>query len=126
MIFWLFGLIFIGAAWVIGGAAALAWKHRGRLTWWNAALVLALGIELHAIGMTGQTGIRLLDMTEGLLFPTHYPIAFGFFTALLLLGKTCFVWLIAMRDGRTFRRVYWASYWLALLGWTIIAIVRAY
>jgi hypothetical protein len=84
-----------------------------------------VGIELHAIGMTGQTGIRILDMLDGFLLPTHYPVAFGFFSALVIGGKTCFVWLVAMRDGRSFRRWYWFSYWATLLGWTLIALVRA-
>ena len=116
----------VGAAWVIGGAAVLTWRHRSALTWWNAALVLALGIELHAVGMTGQTGIRILDLLEGAVLPTHYPVAFGFFSGLVIVGKTCFVWLVAMRDGRDFRRWYWFSYWAAMLGWTAIALGRTF
>jgi hypothetical protein len=115
----------LAAAWVIGGAATVAWRHRGHLSWWNAALVLAVGIEFQAIGMTGQTGIRLLDMFNGLMFPTRDPIAFGFFSALVILGKTCFVWLVAMREGRDFRCLYWFSYWSAVIGWTMFAIWRA-
>ena len=118
MIFWIFGMMMIGSAFLIAGFAREGWRNRVPPSVWNAALVMAIGFELHAIGTALQTGVRVIDVIGGAAFPTSLPIPYFAGSALVVLAKSFFVWLVALQPGRKHSRTLWRSYLLTMAGWT--------
>lgn len=116
----IFGWMLIGSLFILIGWGLAAWRHRHPVNIWNAGLLMALGMDLHSIGMIMQLYGRLEQMlVDGASFATDDPIFFG--GALLVVsGKSLFVWVAALREGRSFSRRLWCSYWLAMLAWALL------
>ena len=59
MIFWLFGAVALASTFIIGGWSITAWRHRRPPSVWNSALLLAVAIDVGAVGVASLFGLRL-------------------------------------------------------------------
>lgn len=125
MMLWYFGLMLIGSAFIVGAWTAQLFKYRKPFTYWNAALVLAIGFDMQSIGMTLQAGVRIGDLfTNGGRFLPNAPLVYWTGGALVLLAKTAFVWVAVMRVGHNYAKKTWLTYWVCVTAWSVFAILR--
>lgn len=117
MIVLLFGWLVIGSAWVLTGWFLEAVRHSHTLSRFNAPLVLAVAMDLHALGFALQLSGRLEQVLhDGANFDTAAPI-YWVGISMLFVAKTLFVWVAALREGRNYSLALIWSYWLALVAW---------
>lgn len=117
----IFGWMLIGSAFILAGWGLTAWRHRRPLNIWNAGLMMALGMDLHTAGMLMTLYSRIDQMlVDGVSFATDNWLFFAG-SVLIIAGKSLFVWVAALREGRTFSRNFWWAYWVAMLLWALIA-----
>lgn len=117
MILLVFGLLTIASLFIVAGWFREGWRQRVPATVYNAALVMAVGMDLTAIGFAMQLSGRIWQiMVEGASFATDSPF-YWIGTVAILAGKTCFVWIAALGEGRSYSRKFWWSYWLSMGAW---------
>lgn len=118
MMLWIFGVMMVGSIFIAFGWLSVWRRYRNPWSVWNAALMLSLGFDLHSIGMAVTTGVRIFDVFAGRNFATETPLVYFGAGALVVAGKTLFVWVAAMGEGREYNRLYWYGYLAAVLAWT--------
>lgn len=117
MILLVFGWMLVGSIYITAGWFRAGWRHRLPLSVYNAALMLALGMDLHALGMALTTYGRLEQiLRDGASFGTDDPV-YWFGAGMVIAGKTFFVWVASLGEGRTYSRKFWWSYWASLAAW---------
>lgn len=118
MILLFFGLTLIGSAFILGAWWRQGWRNRLPVSIYNAALFLAIGMDLHAAGIVLTHGGRIWQiLADGAVFATESWV-YGTGAVLILAGKTIFVWIASMGEGETYSRRLWWSYWGAVAAWT--------
>lgn len=118
MTLWIFGLMVLGSVFIVGAWGRQAYKHRHPLSHYNAALLLAVGFDLHAVGTAVQTGVRVYDVFSGLVFGTELPSIYLAGSLLVIAGKSLFVWIAALKEGRDYSRGLWWSYVSLCAAWS--------
>lgn len=123
MMLWVFGMIFLGSFWIIGAWGRQAWLHREPLSFYNATLCLALGMDIAAIGWSALMSVRVVDILHGAVFPTEGPVIYYAGNALVIIGKSLVVWVAALHSGREYSKVLWWSYVWTSAAWTWFCIL---
>ena len=119
MMLLIFGLMLIGSVYILAGWFRQGWRRRFPLSIYNAALAMALGMDLHAIGMMMTLYGRLEQiLVDGHSFASDDPIYF-IGASLVIAGKSLFVWVASMGEGQTYSRKFWWSYWTLLASWSL-------
>ena len=117
MILLAFGWLLIGCAYIFFGWLSEALKHTKRLSPFNAALVMAVCMNLLALGFILMFGGRIEQMlVDGSEFATESPV-YWFGTVLIFFSKSGFVWLAALGEGREWSKPFVFSYLACLLAW---------
>lgn len=117
----IFGWMLIGSAFIILGWARPGWRRRYPLSIYNAALMMSLGMDTHAAGWIFTTYGRMEQiLRDGASFATDDPLYYAG-AALVLIGKSLFVWVAALGEGRTYRRPFWFAYLAVMAGWPLVA-----
>ena len=116
----LFGLMLIGSLFIFLGWLTCAVQERECWSRWNAALVMAIGIDVHAVGFALTLYGRLEQIfVDGRSFATEDP-AYYLGAVLIIAGKTAFVWVAALGEGEEYSKTFWWSYVGAMLAWPVI------
>lgn len=119
MILLAFGWMLIGSVFIVGGWFRQGWRYRFPATQYNAALVLAVGMDLHALGFAMQLYGRIEQILfDGATFDSDDPI-YWLGTLGILAGKTAFVWVAALKKGRDYSRPFVYSYGGCLAAWAV-------
>lgn len=122
MILMTFGWLAIGSIFILAGWLRHGWKHRHPPSFYNAGLVMAVGMDLHALGFALQLSGRIQQiLVDGRAFETVSPI-YWIGMAMILSGKSFFVWLAALGEGRTYSKPFLWSYWASLAAWAVFSI----
>lgn len=122
MILFAFGCIGIGSLFIFIGFVRQAWLYRVPSNVYNAALCMAIGMDLAALGMILQLGGRIYEiMFEAKDFDTLSPV-YWLGVVMLFAGKTFFVWVAAMGEGRKYSKPFIWSYWAFLAAWAAFVI----
>ena len=117
----IFGWMLIGSAFILLGWGMSFWRHRKPASIWNAAALMAAGMDLHAIGMVMTLYGRLEQiLSDGRSFATEDPVYF-IGSVLVIAGKSLFVWVAALREGRTYSHTIWWSYVACMALWLLFA-----
>jgi hypothetical protein len=117
MILMTFGWLTIGSLFILAGWFRQGWRHRYPVSFYNAALVMTVGMDIHALGFALQLTGRIQQILfDGAGFETASPI-YWLGMALIFTGKTLFVWLAALGEGRSYSKLFIWSYWAALAAW---------
>lgn len=123
MILLVFGWMLIGSVFILGGWFRQGWRERYPVSIYNAALMMALGMDLHALGFTLQLYGRIEQiMIDGASFYTDDPIYWAG-SAMIIAGKTFFVWVASLGSGRSYSKKFIWSYWACITAWGAIASV---
>ena len=118
MILLAFGCLVIGSLFILAGWFRQGWKHRSPPSFYNAALVMAIGMDVHALGFALQLGGRIQQiLLDGEGFETASPV-YWLGVVLILTGKSLFVWLAALGEGRSYSKPFLFSYWACLVAWS--------
>mgnify|MGYP003665941152 CR=1 FL=1 len=120
----IFGWMLIGSAFIVAGWVRQAWRYRRPVSAYNAALVLSVGLDLLALGMALQLYSRIGQILEGAQLASNDPLYF-IGAALVMAGKTAFVWIAALKDGRRYSAPFWWSYWAAIAAWSLFVLLRS-
>lgn len=122
MILLAFGSLLIASAFIVVGWFRQGWRHRLPVSIYNAGLCMALGMDLTAMGFVLMLGGRvqqiLLDRSD---FGTESPF-YWLGIGMLFAGKTFFVWLAALGEGRSYSKSYLFAYWSALAAWAAFCV----
>ena len=117
MILLAFGSLLIASAFIVVGWFRQGWKQRAPRSLYNAGLCMALGMDLTALGFVFMLGGRLQQiLLHNAAFGTESPV-YWLGVAMILTGKTFFVWLAALGEGRTYSKPFIWSYWACLAAW---------
>ena len=117
MILLAFGWLIIGSVFILGGWFRQGWRHRHPPSFYNAGLVMAVGMDLHSLGFALQLGGRIQQiLLDGAEFDTASPV-YWIGTAGILAGKSFFVWLAALGEGRQYSKPFLFSYLASLAAW---------
>ena len=117
MILLTFGWLIIGSAFIFCGWFREGWRHRIPLSVYNAGLVMAVGMDLHALGFALQLSGRIDQiLSHGETFATESPI-YWLGMAMVFTAKTFFVWIAALGEGRSYSRWFVWSYWFCIAAW---------
>lgn len=117
MILLAFGWLLIGSAFIVIGWFRHGWRHRYPPSFYNAALCMAIGMDLVSAGFMMQLGGRIQQiLIGGESFATHSPI-YWIGTVFMIIGKSLFVWLAALKEGRAYSKPFLWSYWAFLAAW---------
>ena len=119
MILWLFGAVALASAFIIGGWSITAWRHRLPPSVWNSALLLAVAIDVGAIGVASLFGLRAADLYNGANIIGSYGEWITASLALILASKITLIWIASIRSNPRRFTALWPLYWLALGLWTI-------
>ncbi|MDG6079740.1 hypothetical protein E3U23_11125 [Erythrobacter litoralis] len=120
MILFIFGCMVLGSIFIVAGYTMPGWRRRFPLSIYNAGLAMALGMDLHALGMILQLYGRIEQMVgDGATFATDDPVYFVG-SVMIIAGKSLFVWVAALGEGRTYSRPFWWSYWALLAVWLLV------
>lgn len=113
---WLFGSIAISSLFVVWGWSVAAWLRREPLSHWNAALMLALAVDVGAIALFAASGVRASQLLAG--DPTSAFFSGWMVIALsgLFASKGLLVWVACIRKGRQVLWL-WPVYLASLLLW---------
>jgi len=120
---WMFGLITLGSFFIVGSWTNQIWKHRSPPSIFNAALMMAVALDVHAIGM-GVQGSAVISFLleepgqERLKTPFFY---FG--CILIIFAKSLFVWIASLYEGKNYSQKLWWSYITSMVCWSIFCIV---
>lgn len=120
---WMFGLITLGSFFIVGSWTTQIWKHRKPASIFNAALMMAVALDVHAIGM-GMQGSAVISFI--LQDPGHGRLRTPFFyfgCILIIFAKSLFVWIASLYEGKHYSQKLWWSYITSLVCWTIFCIV---
>lgn len=92
-------------------------RQSHNLSRFNAGLIMAVGMDLHALGFMLTFGGRIHEILFlGADFDTTSPF-YWFGTVMIFTAKTLFVWLAALGEGRSYSKPFIWSYWAALAAW---------
>lgn len=117
MILLTFGWLAIGSMFILAGWFRHGWRHRHPLSFYNAALCMAVGMDLVSIGFAMQISGRVVQILfTDISLAIENPV-YWLGMALMLAGKTFFVWIAALGEGRTYSKPFIWSYWLSLAAW---------
>jgi hypothetical protein len=79
---------------------------------------MAVGMDMHALGFALQLGGRIQQILfDGAAFATESPV-YWLGMALVFAGKSFFVWLAALGEGRSYSKPFIWSYWACLAAWS--------
>lgn len=122
MILLAFGCLLIASAFIVVGWFRQGWRQRYPVSFYNAGLCMALGMDLAALGFVLTLGGRLQQiLVDGMDFATESPV-YWLGTAMILAGKTFFVWLAALGEGRSYSKPFIWSYWACLSAWAAFSV----
>lgn len=117
MILLAFGSLMIASAFIILGWFREGWRQRYPASLYNAGLCMSLGMDLTAGGFVLMLGGRVQQILLNTAnLATESPI-YWVGVAMLFTGKTFFVWLAALGEGRTYSKKFIWSYWACLAAW---------
>ena len=115
---WLAGAIALSSAFIVAGWARAAWQHREPLSTWNAALMLAIGIDIGAISFAVIMGLRTWQLLTGALPPAFWNPWMMAGLSSLLLSKIILVWVASIERGRRHSWL-WPFYWAIMAAWSL-------
>lgn len=117
MILLVFGWMLIASAFILIGWFNEGYKHRFPVTVYNAALMMSVGMDLHALGFMLQLGSRINQILfHGMSFDTD-DVVYWVGVGSILIGKTMFVWVSAMGNGKRYSKKIMVSYWALIAAW---------
>lgn len=121
MILLTFGFMLIGSLFILAGWFRQGWRHRYPVSFYNAGLCMAVGMDMHSIGMMMQLSGRIQQIIiDSETFATESPV-YWIGMILVIAAKTFFVWLAALGEGRTYSKPFIWSYWACLAAWAVFS-----
>ena len=125
MILWLFGAVALSSAFIIGGWTIAAWQHRHPLSVWNMALMLAIALDIGAVGLTWGGGLRAWDILHNRDIAGSYEDGLAIGLAAGLVSKIVLIWVASVRKGPWRYTALWPTYWITLGLWSVfVGVVR--
>ena len=119
MILLIFGCMVLGSVYILLGYTLPGLRRRYPVSIYNAGLMMAAGLDVHAFGWILTLYGRIEQMVaDGSNFATSDPVYFAG-TLLVLIGKSLLIWVAALGEGRTYSRLYWWSYWALMALWIL-------
>ena len=97
MILWLFGAVALASAFIIGGWTVTAWHHRRPPSVWNSGLLLAVAIDIGAVGVSSLFGLRVADLYNGADIIGSYGGWVTISLSLMLVSKVTLIWIASIR-----------------------------
>jgi len=119
MMFFAFGEFCIGAAFLAWAWGEQVWHHRSPLSFWNAPMLLALGLGGLLTGFMILLGVRVTDLIAGIPLPTARPLLYGLGWALVIPAQAVLVWVAALREGKNYSQGLWLSYLACSFAWAL-------
>lgn len=117
MILLVFGWLLIGCAFILVGWVPETGRHASPLSRFNAPFLMAVFMDLHALGFILTFGGRIGQILfDGASFDTESPIYWAG-TAMILAAKTGFIWVASLGEGRKWSKPLMFSYFACLLAW---------
>ena len=125
MILWLFGAVALSSAFIIGGWTLTIWLHRRPLSVWNTGLLLAIALDLGALGVSSLFGLRVADLVNGANIIGSYGRWITVSLAIMLASKITLIWIASIRRNPQRFTALWPTYWIVLGLWTAyVGVVR--
>ena len=122
MILWFFGAYLLSSLFILGSFMKIAWAHRRPFSVFNATLMLAFFLDLHALAFALTSVMRINDIWSGRALDSESALTLVFLYALLLAAKMGLVWVAALEGGRKYDKRIWWGFWASLVGWTLFCL----